>query len=149
MHWCRGELPCRGTNEEKLKVPVTFLSLSACVFAWFTACQVCASLLIRAPILPAFGCACFLFSPERPSLKHQRSALLWAVIKGKQRSVRFLLESGSDADHKDFTGKNAYDWAKQQNHAETVAVLLQFKQGNMGLTVARRGAAISKVSLGV
>ena len=55
------------------------------------------------------------------------------------------MESGSDADHKDFTGKNAYDWAKQQNHAETVAVLLQFKQGNMGLTVARRGAAISKV----
>jgi len=89
--------------------------------------------------------ACAVPGSTRSSAKHQRTALIWAGIHGKQRSVRLLLESGADARHVDCTGQSAMAWAKRQRHADAVAVLLQFEQGNLGVAVARRGAAVAKV----
>jgi ankyrin repeat protein len=79
------------------------------------------------------------------STKHHRTALIWCAMVGKQRSVRFLLESGADQEVKDHTGRKAVDWATEGEHAETLSVLLQFRQGNLGLVIKRRGAAIEQV----
>ena len=40
---------------------------------------------------------------------------------------------------------SAVEWAKESNYVETTSVLLQFKQGNQGLVLGERGAAVEKV----
>ena len=42
-------------------------------------------------------------------------------------------------------GSDAVEWAKESNYVETTSVLLQFKQGNQGLVLGERGAAVEKV----
>ena len=44
--------------------------------------------------------------------KDGKTALIWAAARGKQRSVRLLLESGADLDHRDKTGRRAREWAQ-------------------------------------
>ena len=37
---------------------------------------------------------------------------------------------------------SAISWAKESNYVETISVLLQFKQGNQGIVLKERGAAV-------
>ena len=40
---------------------------------------------------------------------------------------------------------SAISWAKESNYVETISVLLQFKQGNQGIVLKERGAAVEQV----
>ncbi len=51
------------------------------------------------------------------------TALIWAAQLGHRAAVERLLASSADPAHRDFTGKSAADWARQNGHAETLALL--------------------------
>ena len=57
------------------------------------------------------------------------TALMWAAGFGKTDTVRALLAAGADPKRKDNRGKTASDIAREQNFAETAAVLDAAKPG--------------------
>ena len=60
-----------------------------------------------------------------PNLQNKNggSPLIYAAGTGFTPVVRVLLEKGANPRLKDKKGRTALDWAKQQNHAEIVALL--------------------------
>ncbi len=49
--------------------------------------------------------------------------LIWAAHRGHQQAVELLLERGVDTSLPDFAGKTAADHAREQGHAEILALL--------------------------
>jgi uncharacterized protein len=55
--------------------------------------------------------------------EHALTALMWAAGYGKTETVGLLLNAGARADLKDDRGKTALDIAREENYAETAAML--------------------------
>jgi ankyrin repeat protein len=51
------------------------------------------------------------------------TALIWAAKEGLDENVKILVDAGSDVRIMDVAGKNAMDWARENNHQKIVALL--------------------------
>lgn len=51
------------------------------------------------------------------------TALIWAAKLGHAATVRTLLEQGADPSLRDFSGRNALDWAREAGHTEVLGLL--------------------------
>ena len=51
------------------------------------------------------------------------TALIWAANRGHRGTLAVLLAQGADPSIRDFGGRNAADWAAEQNHPDLAALL--------------------------
>ena len=53
----------------------------------------------------------------------QRTALICAAMEGRTEIVKMLIERGADPNLRDFDDRTALEWAKQNEHIETIRIL--------------------------
>lgn len=63
--------------------------------------------------------------PDRTEDTHGWTALIWAAKQGFDEPVRLLLAQGARHDIRDDRNMTAADWARQEGHATTLAILGQ------------------------
>ena len=78
-----------------------------------------------------------------------KTALLHAAMNGQNDSVRLLIERGADPFQKDYSGKNAIDWALANNFSGVARNIYNAQAGNLGKARANKGKAIILYTCGL
>ena len=65
-------------------------------------------------------------NPNMQEMTRGWSALIWAAKRGHRESVEALIQAGAAIGIRDFQGKNAVDWARQNSHDTITRLLLEY-----------------------
>jgi ankyrin repeat protein len=86
-------------------------------------------------------------NPNMQEMTRGWTALIWAAKRGHRESVERLLQAGAAPDIRDFEGRSAADWARQNDHQLIARLLTEspFRPGLATRPALRQGATAEEI----